>query len=237
MPDDKLKKIRDAEKQSHIDMYSSTVLFEKGTWLEKPVKTMMEIIPFFEKYKRLRVLDLGSGIGRNSIPIAQKYKKIDCMIDCVDILDLAIEKLYEYSEFYEVKQQINGITMPLERFSISKEQYDFIMAISALEHIHNEEAFYEKLIEIKEGVSKNGFVCLIINSEIKEMNRVTGKQLTPQFEVNIATEKMEYILRKIFKEWAVLKFNISQQQYDIPREDSVINLETNVVTLAAQKIK
>lgn len=33
-----LNSIREAEKASHIEIYSAAKLFEKGTWLQKPVK-------------------------------------------------------------------------------------------------------------------------------------------------------------------------------------------------------
>lgn len=38
--------------------------------LQKPIKTVRELIPLFSNYKELRVLDLGCGIGCNSICIA-----------------------------------------------------------------------------------------------------------------------------------------------------------------------
>ncbi len=43
-----LKSIRDAEKASHIEIYSSAKLFESGSWLQKPVKTVTDLIPHFK---------------------------------------------------------------------------------------------------------------------------------------------------------------------------------------------
>jgi len=234
---EKLEKIRESEMKSHMAIYSETPLFEKGTWLEAPIKTVMEILPFFENEVRLRVLDLGAGIGRNSIPIAQKYNSIDCIVDCVDILEFAIEKLYEYSEKYNVREHINGVVTPLEQFSICPEKYNLIMAVSALEHINSEAAFYEKLKEIKNGICEKGIVCLVVNSEVKETGKLDKKCYQPQFEVNFSTEKMEYVLRDVFCDWKEIKFSISKQQYEVHRESFQVNLETNVVTLVAQKLK
>ena len=35
-----LKSIREAERESHLEIYSTAKLFESGSWLQKPVKTV-----------------------------------------------------------------------------------------------------------------------------------------------------------------------------------------------------
>ena len=73
---DKISEIRKAEALSHIETYSEHELFKEGSWLAKPVKTVMELLPFFNGYDDFRALDLGCGIGRNSIPVAQALSTI-----------------------------------------------------------------------------------------------------------------------------------------------------------------
>ncbi len=230
-----ISKIREAEKASHIEIYSSAKLFEKGTWLQKPVKTVLDILPHFEDYTELNVLDLGCGVGRNCIPIAQKFKSVSCKIDCVDILNFAIDELKNNSIKYSVEENINGITSSIDDFVINKNAYDFIISVSAIEHVNSEEAFENKLDEVEKGTKENGIVCMIINSEIEETNKETGEKLVPQFEVNISTEKLISILTKIFKGWEVLKQIIISQRYDIPRETCIADLTTNVVTFVVKK--
>lgn len=228
-----LTRIRDAERDSHLKTYSHTVLFEKGSWLEKPIRAVTDLFPCMDQYKKLRILDLGSGIGRNSIPLAQRYP--DCKIECVDILEYAIERLNVYSEKYRVSQNIEGIVTPLEKYVIRGNSYHLIMAVSALEHIDCEASFLEKLKEIRDGVRQGGFVCLVINSQVTEVDKETGDPLVPQFEVNLSTENMKQILGEIFKDWEFLKFKVSSQRYDIPRGNRTADLSTNVVTLVAKK--
>ena len=60
--------------------YEQYKLFEIGSWLYKPVKTVMDLMDHFEGQNNLQVLDLGSGIGRNSIPIAQIIKIIMALL-------------------------------------------------------------------------------------------------------------------------------------------------------------
>lgn len=231
----RLNQIRESERKSHIETYSNEELYKEGSWLTKPVKTVLDLIPLFEDYKELNVLDLGSGVGRNSIAIAQHYPNISCNIDCIDILELAIEKLKINAKKYNVSSSINGIVKPIEAYTISPNKYDLILAVSALEHIDSKESFIQKLQEIKHGIREKGIVCLVINSNIKEHDKRTGEALPPQFEVNISTEELQTLLDQTFTNWQIIKSTTQTQQYDIPRENLVSTLQTTVVTLVARK--
>lgn len=232
---DRLNQIRESERKSHIEMYSNEKLYQEGSWLTKPIKTVLDIMPLFNEYKELNVLDLGSGIGRNSIAIAKHFKDIDCTVECVDILDLAIEKLEDYAKEHSVASSVKGIVKPIEDFVIEENKYDWIIAVSALEHIDTKESFIRKLYEISSGIRKNGVVCLVVNSNVREKDKNTGEPLPPQFEVNLGTEEMQEILKQVFSGWEVLKSTVQNQRYDIPREGRISDLRTSVVTLVARK--
>lgn len=230
----RIESIREAERKSHTSIYTSAVLFEKGTWLSKPVKTVMDLLPLFSGKNKFRGLDLGCGIGRNCIPIAQYLKDTDCEIDCVDILDLAITQLRRYSEIYHISDKINGAVMPLEDFQIKPNHYDLILAVSSLEHVKSEVAFYNMLRTIEGGVCKGGIICFVISSDIIEIDKITQTRLIPQFEVNLSSEELKEAFEKIYSDWEVIKYTVKAQQYEIPRETAVC-LSANVVTFAAQK--
>lgn len=230
-----VESIREAERKSHEEVYSTAKLFEKGSWLQKPVKTVLDILPLFEDYESLNVLDLGCGVGRNSIPIAQAFQKAKCIIDCVDILEMAVDKLNFYSSEYGVSDSINGIVSSIDDFEIKKNGYDFILSVSSLEHINSENAFINKLYEICNGIKENGVVCLIVNSEVSETDKQRGKPIEPQFEVNLKTDKLVSLFQYVFNGWQVLKTTVVNQRYDIPRNDCISDLTTNVVTYVARK--
>ena len=232
---DRLQQIRASEEKAHTKMYSDSKLYQGDSWLKKPIKTVQELIPLFSAYKKLRVLDLGCGVGRNCIEVASKYKQIDCKVDGVDILQLAIEKLNENAMEMNVTENVCGIVSSLEEYTIPNNSYDFIMAVSALEHVENQELFYQKLLEIREGICKNGIVCLIINSNVREYNQITKEQVPAQFEINLPTEELQFILKEMFTGWTVLKSTVRDQQYDIPREWGISELKTSVVTLVVRK--
>ena len=232
---DRINHIRQAEAASHTQAYSNHSLFSPGSWLAKPVKTVVDLLSLFEGYTNFRALDLGSGVGRNSIPVAQHFSGIPCRVDCVDILELAISKLNENAQQYGVSDCIQGIVSAIDDYEIAADSYDLIMAVSALEHIASQAAFEKKLLKIRDGLRPDGVACLIVNSSVVEHDKATGKELPPQFEVNLPTYQMQKLLENTFAGWQVIKYTIVHQQYDIPRENGIADLETDVVTYVTRK--
>ena len=231
----RLDEIRKAEAASHTQVYSNHSLFSPGSWLAKPVKTVVDLLSLFEGYTNFRALDLGSGVGRNSIPVAQHFSGIPCRVDCVDILELAITKLNENALQYGVENCIRGIVSTIDDYEIAADSYDLILAVSALEHIASQSAFEKKLTEIQDGLRHGGIACLIVNSGVVEHDKATGQELPPQFEVNLPTSQMQDLLEKTFAGWQVIKHTIVHQKYDIPREYGIADLETDVVTYVVRK--
>lgn len=234
MNSEALNSIRKAEKESHIEIYSTAKLFESGSWLQKPVKTVTDLLEHFKNYKGINVLDLGCGVGRNCIPIAKEFKN-RCKIDCIDILDFAIDELKKNSIEFGVENEINSIVSSIDEFQIKENNYDLIIAVSALEHVDSVESFKKKLAEISSGTKKDGIICLIINSEISEINKENGETLTPQFEVNLKTQELLDLLNDTFNGWDIIKSTIKNQRYDIPRQGCISDLSTDVVTFVAKK--
>lgn len=235
MLDDRINRIRESERKSHTEIYSDEKLYATDSWLKKPIKTVRDIVPLFEDYEALRVLDLGSGVGRNSIYVAEFFKDKNCVVECVDLLEIAIEKLHENAQERGVSASIRGIQKSIEEYAIAGNSYDFIMAVSALEHIDTEDSFRMKLAEIRDGLREKGVVCLVMNSEVREQNRDTKETVDAQFEVNLTTEKLQEYLNEVFEGWSALKSTVSAQEYDIPREGFISRLSTNVVTFVARK--
>ena len=234
---ERLNRIRQAEAESHTEAYTNHALFSAGSWLSKPVKTVLDLLPMFDGYTEFRALDLGSGVGRNSIPVAQHFKDIPCRVDCVDILELAIEKLNENAQQYGVAGNIQGSVSSIDDYEIEVDSYDLIMAISALEHIASRSAFEKKLIDIRNGLRIGGIACLIVNSGVIEHDIATGEELSPQFEVNLQTDEMQHLLEQTFTGWPIVKHTVVHQKYDIPRENGLADLETDVVTYVIRKVK
>ncbi|MGF9940775.1 class I SAM-dependent methyltransferase [Bacillus anthracis] len=227
--------IRQEEKKYHDLCYEQYKLFEIGSWLYKPVKTVMDLIDYFEGQNNLQVLDLGSGVGRNSIPIAQKIQNSSGTVTCVDLLDSALTKLQTYSKEYGVINNIKTEQAAIENYYIQRNTYDYIVAVSSLEHVQSEEDLKKVLHSMKEGTKSGGMNCLIINSNIQEIDLHTNEELDALIEINLPTEDMIHLLKSIYKEWKEIKVKIKELVYNIVRDERIIQLKTNAITFVVQK--
>ena len=229
-----IEKIRKAEKFSHTKAYTENKLYEKGSWLSKSTKQLERVIELLNDYKSLNILDLGSGVGRNSIYIAKKLSNKNLNIDCVDILDIAIEKLNYYLEIYNI-DSINGIVSSVEDYKIKPNKYDLILAIYILEHISSKKELLNKLDEIKNGIKNGGIIYIMVNTNIEEYSLLTKKSLEVQFELNLKTNDFIKLLQKKFLGLEIVRININNQKFTTPREKETVELHSSVVTFIARK--
>lgn len=235
MKNERLQRIRQAEAYSHTEAYRKLRLFEAGSWLSKPVKAVVDLLPYFEDYSHFRGLDLGCGIGRNCIPVLRALSQSACTMDCVDILPLAIDKLMENAAEYGVENAVNGIICSADRYEITRDSYDLILGASVLEHLDSAATLEGKLREIRDGLRRSGIACFVINTSIQEHDCVTGKALPAQFEINLSTREMKNKLKNAFGDMEILKCSVVHYQYDTYRESGTVRLDTDVLTYAVRK--
>ncbi len=229
----RLTQIRRAEAQSHTAAYENLTLYAPGSWLSKPVKALGALLPLYGERRGLRVLDLGSGVGRNAIACAQALP--GSTVECVDILPMAIEKLMENAEKLGVGDTIRGIVAPVDRFRIEENGYDLILAASVLEHLDSRESSVRKLKEISRGIRPGGAVLIVMNTGVREWDSGTGEPLDPQFEVNLPPEEVRGLLGEAFAGWEVLWDKCIHYEYEVPRGDRTAMISAEVVTFTARR--
>ncbi|WP_339320048.1 class I SAM-dependent methyltransferase [Paenibacillus sp. FSL R10-2734] len=233
---DRIANIRTEEKKYHDMCYDSYNLFEPGSWLHRPVKTVIDLLEEYRDQEYLSVLDLGAGIGRNSIPIAESMKNRNGKVVCVDLLESAIEKLEGYSRKFGVEPFIVTRLSDIEHFIIDQGEYEIILAVSALEHVSSEKALEKKLSEMISGTKTNGTNCIIIGSNIQEVNLENGQELDPMFEVNISRERMMELLDHQYTGWEVKQRFVKQLEFEIDRKGQPVKLTTDCITFVAKKV-
>jgi cyclopropane fatty-acyl-phospholipid synthase-like methyltransferase len=229
----RLEKIRKAEAESHRAAYGTLELYAPGSWLSKPVKALEALLPLDGSRRELRVLDLGSGVGRNAIACAQRLP--DSMVECVDILPVAIEKLLENAEKLGVSRNIRGITRPVDEFYIEPLGYDLILAASVLEHLDSRESMERKLTEIAAGIRPGGAVLIVMNTGVREWDTETGELMEPQFEVNLPPRDARALLEKTFPGWQILWDKCIHYEYEVPRGSRLAMICAEVVTFTARR--
>ena len=229
----RLEVIRRAEAESHTAAYESLELYAPGSWLSKPVKALQALLPLYVEKRGLRVLDLGSGVGRNAIACARAWR--ESRVECVDILPMAVDKLKENSENLGVSEQIVGICAPVDAFAVEQEGYDVILAASVLEHLDSRESAVRKLREIADGIRPGGAAMILMNTGVKEWDADTGEALDAQFEVNLQPEEVKDLLAEIFSGWEILWDKCIHYEYPVPRGECMAVISSEVVTFAARR--
>ena len=229
----RLEAIRRAEAESHTAAYESLTLYAPGSWLSKPVKALEALLPLYAQREGLRVLDLGSGEGRNAIACARALR--GAQVTCVDILPMAIEKLMENAETFGVDRQIQGIASPVDGFAIEEDGFDIILAGSVLEHLDSRASTLRTLDSICRGIRPGGAVMIVMNTGVQEWDVRTGEKLDPQFEVNLPPEEARSLFDQTFRGWEVLWDKTIHYEYEVPRGDRIAMISAEVVTYTARR--
>lgn len=229
----RLTGIRRAEAQSHTAAYERLELYAPGSWLSKPVKALGALLPLYAEKRGLRVLDLGSGVGRNAIACARELP--GCTVECVDILPIAIEKLLENAEKMGVGDSVRGIAAPVDGFEIEENGYDLILAASVLEHLDSRASAIRKMGQIARGIRPGGAAMILMNTGVREWDADTGEMLDAQFEVNLPPEEVRALLDDFFRGWEVLWDKCIHYEYPVPRGARVAVISSEVVTFTARR--
>ncbi|TKC14917.1 class I SAM-dependent methyltransferase [Robertmurraya kyonggiensis] len=230
-----LEHIRKKEKEYHDFCYENYRLFEKGSWLYKPVQTVMSLLLLLEN-EILSVLDLGSGVGRNSIPIAEAIKNKNGKVHCVDILDSALEKLDQYRKEFHVENIIELYKSDIGDYQIQKNKYDLIVAVSSLEHVSSETIFESVVERMAAGTKSGGINCLIVNSDVQETDMETNEKLAALMEINIPTNEVIEKLNRVYRDWDILEQVVKPLEYQITRDAKTVLLRTNAITYVVRKV-
>ncbi|RAP73624.1 class I SAM-dependent methyltransferase [Paenibacillus montanisoli] len=230
------QKARAQEIDYHATLYRKTLLFEPGTWLAKPVKAVMEQLLEFDEGERLDVLDLGCGIGRNSIPMAQLLKRnAGGTIVCVDLLPIAIQKLEQYAEQYDVRSMLQTAVADVEHLAIERDTYDYIVACSCLEHVSGRDAFAAVVKRMMQGTRPGGINCLQMSTSVIESDVELGAARQGMIELYLDTEEAVRMLRDLYRDWEIRIERWIPQSIVEQKNGRVIEFRGNWLTFAARK--
>ncbi|MEK3917370.1 class I SAM-dependent methyltransferase [Paenibacillus sp. FSL H7-0331] len=231
----RIERIRNEERKYHEACYDNYQLFEEGSWLHKPVKTVMDTLSYFDSNDKLTVLDLGCGVGRNSIPIAETLKTRSGKVVCVDLMQAALNKLLRYSHKYGVSDYMETYLSDIGECNIPDKKYDYIIAVSALEHVESELKFTQVLDKMVRGTKDRGINCIIMNTNIQEIDISTSTELEPLIELNMSTDQSKELLARAFEDWEVIYTTVKSLAFNIERNGREILLKGDCITYVVQR--
>jgi len=227
---------RVATKIYHTQLYTNKTLYQKdSSWLEKPEEKIIEVVKKnFLARKNTIILDVGAGVGRNAIPIAQMVGKAGVKISCVDYLDVAIDKLNHYAKEYGVNTFIKGIVSPIENFVIKPNTYDFIIAHSVLTHTESREKMIQIIKDMVNGTKNNGINYIYDITNLKEFDVETGETLNPDAEVKITSEEFKRLLKNIYNDWTIQLIQKNPYEEIVEKDGRKVIWRTDYMTFIAK---
>jgi hypothetical protein len=85
------------------------------------------------------------------------------------------------------------------------------------------------------GTKNKGINCIIVNSEVEEIDLETNKKLDAQMKINLSTNNMMNKLNSIYVGWEILTKLVKPLEYNITRDGKQILLKTNAITYVVRK--
>ena len=219
----------------HHEYYSSHALFEAGTWLEKPNSSVMELGSFLAGRDGVRALDLGAGVGRNSIPFVKLFGSGAVLCDCVEILPMAVEKLRENAKVFDVADRIAPICSTVSEYQIAPEVYDLVTAMSVLEHAYDRDTISNGIRTIQAGTKITGFNCLSFATDLTETDLDTGRALEPLISTRLSKEECRSLFSALYADWEIQKLDFSSFGEQLNRDGRTISWRANYCIFVARR--
>ncbi|MEK7126461.1 MAG: methyltransferase domain-containing protein [Patescibacteria group bacterium] len=231
-----MNKAQRATQEYHKEFFKKAKLFEKGTWIAESEDDLLKLVEeYFGKKKNVQVLDLGCGVGRNAIPIAKIIGPNGGKVTCVDVLDIAIEKLKENSEKHGVSDYIETEVREVEKFSIKKNCFDLILSFSVLEHgVSDENAFFRVVRDIREGTKKDGFNYLGITTNLEELDAKTLEKLSKDIVYDASYDEALSDLKDVYKDWEIISTEKSFYKEEYVKNGKMIIWQSDFLTFVAR---
>ncbi|OPG98158.1 hypothetical protein B2I21_12550 [Chryseobacterium mucoviscidosis] len=227
---------RKAEAGYHSNFYQNNELFASGTWMSRPMPMVMDMLERLLAHKtELRVLDLGCGVGRHTIPIAQRLGQTNSEVIGVDLLDEAVDGLRKYAKEYQVGHIVQVEKADVEHYAIEPDHFDYIAACSCLEHVSNKQALIEAIERLQVGTCRGGIHCITMSTSVEEMEINTGRTIEPLIELNLPTAEAVALLENAYTDWNILLQEHVTQTIEEEKYDEPTQFRCELLRFAAQK--
>lgn len=230
-----VEQARAYERSYHEDLYGNHGLFEPGTWLYRPAAYAIKSFDLVPKQEHVRVLDLGGGVGRHSIPAA-KYFGVNSEVVCVDLLDSAIGKLNLNAKAHGVDKNIVGAASDVEAYELGNRPYDLILSISCIEHVPTKKRLEELITRLQAATATGGIHCFMMIANNVWVDSSSGETLAPLIEQNLSSQETIEMLDRLYAGWKIYDQSTKDWQATQPIDGKETILKNTCVQLTAQNL-
>lgn len=232
-----MERFKKAAQEYHTELFQRAELFKEGSWLAHSDPELIKIVnKYFANKKNVRVLDLGCGVGRNAIPIAQIIQPQGGRVVCVDLLDIALEKLKSYASQHGVLDALDIERSDAESYVVEENSFDLTIAQSVLEQsLKGEEAFVAAIERLKQGTKAGGINYFGITTGLQELNAQTLEPLPEDIGFKITFEEGQALLRELYASWEVIYEDRAPYEEKYIKNGRMITWRVDFLMFAAQK--
>jgi SAM-dependent methyltransferase len=217
----------------HEDFYAHHELFVPGSWLHRPAPFVLRALERYDEDRPLVALDLGCGVGRHTIPVAQRLP-VGSHVIGIDLIPLAVRRLCENARAAGVGSAVQGVVGDLEHTSLAARSIDWLVSVSALEHVSGPEAFEGVLRRLRDATRPGGLNCLIIGTDKVEIDSL-GRVRPARVEFHLATAVAQDLLRRSYDSWDIVEASAASFSVEEDRDGERYTLRTTNLRLLARK--
>jgi len=228
------KQAREYERKYHEELYGNHELFEPGTWLHRPASYAVKSFELISKHSGVRALDLGAGVGRHSIPLAQHFGPAAEVI-CVDLLDTAIGCLMVNAKKQGVGDAITGVVEDVATFDLGGKPYDLVLSISCIEHVPTKLQLKELIRRLQKSTAIGGVHCFMMITDNEWIDSKSGKTLVPLIEQNLSATETSAMLYELYTRWHIHDVSTKTWQAEQVMNGRKMVLKSACVQFTAQK--
>ncbi|MBT5875329.1 MAG: class I SAM-dependent methyltransferase [Candidatus Latescibacteria bacterium] len=217
----------------HQSFYAAHLLYEPGTWLHTPAPYIMQVVDHLPRNQACKVLDIGSGVGRHCIALAQQLPPNSSIV-AVDILPLAIEKLMKNARKYGVAKSLTAVVADIEDFPIASNSIDLVISCSALEHVSSKDVLRSRLADLQSGTRDHGIHCFMINTDFREIS-AAGEELFGTIEFALSLGEASSLIEELYSSWDILDQSTKRWEVSEYRGDDRYNVVSTCLQILARK--
>ena len=230
---DRLSAARRETIRYHESFYATTLLGTPGSWLAQPHPSVVEAIELVEANGPVRAFDLGAGVGRHTVPMAQ-ILPAGSTITAVDLLPTAIQLLIDNCRTAGVLASVNPVVADLEQFEFGNQPASLIIGFSVVEHLNSFAAMRRLLTQCRDASGPSGIVSFGIVADRCEVasDGTVGRGLV---ETHVSAEQTLACLMSTFVDWAVLRAETEGLSVSEDRDGLPYTLCGSLVIFTARK--
>jgi len=183
------------------------------------------------------ILEIGCGLARDTVVIAQKNKK--CRITCIDIAPVMIKKAKDLTKEKGLENRTSFILGGIQDIKLKEDSFDGIIARSVLHHLFSENDIVLACKNIYRSLNPKGIFILIENWA----NSNPSKYETLAFQLSEKARKLKCIKETFLKKEEYVKILLGVGFRNIKNSfvEEKINLDryglNEELIIEAQKIK